>query len=1258
MDPISITISCVHLVASVTRISVQIHVFVREVRDARGDLDAVSRELYSLKSVLEILAEDAEKENGAGFPPNLSRQISGILTNCAGVLEQIQQSLEKYGGGGVKRGVQWTLGGRDDMMKLRSTLEAHKSALEIALDMVALSLAREIKSDTEEIRDIATATKDDTSQILAEIARLQSRLPPEGVGSGNGFALQRYLDNMSTYAESSAAMSDPESDGESSGDDEKRLDGITEEEPERTSRSDALESEDDEMHSHGEAGTILPSPKINTESKQLPPSKIASHTEFGKRANSPVPHDPQTSSPEQARRIAMASQIPNEPAQQETYGISIDYPQAPPKGAQEPKQSSLQELPSRDIVNAAESSQSQLQNQHNLPQNQPGSHSQKYPDVEARLPTVGDEEAAIFKKSIENLPYDVLRTRRLEANRKLKEFLDSLPLDKRPESTSQLDEMSRLTMRSSVLRETWKASKQATDDSVFKESIRGLSRDVLSSRYEDTRRKADRIIYVWQDHESIPLRRQEFLLKEAIQHRDTARLHASEDADFKASIESFSQEELESLYSSSQKRYQNLVPQEGTVKEDGKSSRLQRECNILEVAIGRQARKHEAKAAVIAKQTPWIVPTNEDHPRNSPKASMAVASYDTEHPSGEQPDKLEPNQQQPVEPPFEITVGRPSNPSHANNQLKVWVWLAPDHHDHIRSVQQIPMNVIADWFLPYKPLGKSKWLNEPGEFHSSKQYPKYEVSLGSLILAQNACRDLNRARISISGKIIQYGPMAVPAQTRGPRIIDTESPTYSEEKERPPPYSQLDQAMSASSVSSGTEAKAEAMAVGGPFFIRVMPLDYPAEPEIGIWIPDDLWEKMENPKEKFRGYIKFWLLPYGFRSIISFEPGGTDFPLLPPRDTIFHIYRIELKGSVYVSLAVRDFNEAEVSVTGQIVRLGPASRETLRRSEGCPAMNEGKLKASENSAVALSRTGAGQASKSLPSHFIIHAQGNPGLQLPKDAIYLFPPQEHLDKAVGLVQQWLESTQNHTAAPPSFSRKEYSTSPGCRGGYYFMVTFSSSKLAQSAIRDLNDAKVSVNGRIIRYGPASTLDDPEPCEETETKLQKPVELEVASGSKRDASSPISRPPHNIETLKCLFGSSMDEIHVHVHHALHDKVQDIIMQCLDCYTNSGNGFPSWKTMASNTSPTIVTVVMSSQILAQQLRDDLHDAQISAQGELIQYGPASTMSPEAKRAIQYRLAKAMPEVPDKPSQGLGADPAPKRGKMYRFKETLRFLS
>jgi Fungal N-terminal domain of STAND proteins len=138
MDPLSITATCITLVTTISKVSIQINSFVREVRSARGDLDAVSRELISLKTILEMLSEDAENSTGRELPQSLVRQISGILTNCNGVLEQIEASLQKHAGGGVKRGVKWSLSGRDDVNKLRSSLEAHKSALDIALDMVAL----------------------------------------------------------------------------------------------------------------------------------------------------------------------------------------------------------------------------------------------------------------------------------------------------------------------------------------------------------------------------------------------------------------------------------------------------------------------------------------------------------------------------------------------------------------------------------------------------------------------------------------------------------------------------------------------------------------------------------------------------------------------------------------------------------------------------------------------------------------------------------------------------------------------------------------------------------------------------------------------------------------------------------------------------------------------------------------------------------------------------------------------------------------
>ena len=78
---------------------------------------------------------------------------------------------------------------------------------------------RDIKADTQAIRDDTAAIpgiKEDTTQILVEIARLQARLPKnvelqglEGHGL-SGFMLQRYLDNLTTYAETTYDASDGE----------------------------------------------------------------------------------------------------------------------------------------------------------------------------------------------------------------------------------------------------------------------------------------------------------------------------------------------------------------------------------------------------------------------------------------------------------------------------------------------------------------------------------------------------------------------------------------------------------------------------------------------------------------------------------------------------------------------------------------------------------------------------------------------------------------------------------------------------------------------------------------------------------------------------------------------------------------------------------------------------------------------------------------------------------------------------------------
>ncbi|KAM5362716.1 hypothetical protein ACJZ2D_012378 [Fusarium nematophilum] len=199
MDPLSIASGCAGLVTAIGSLSFSIHTFVRTCREARSDLDRVSRELHSLQTVLELIQEDAADEEKP-FPPTLGQHVTGIVSNCTAVVVEIQSCITKYGDGRLRSKMSWTVNGQGDMEKLRTSLEAHKSALELALDMLTLSLTKEIKTDTTEIRNDTAAIKDDTAQILQEIARLQARLP-EDAATPNDFMLQKFLEEMTTYTE-------------------------------------------------------------------------------------------------------------------------------------------------------------------------------------------------------------------------------------------------------------------------------------------------------------------------------------------------------------------------------------------------------------------------------------------------------------------------------------------------------------------------------------------------------------------------------------------------------------------------------------------------------------------------------------------------------------------------------------------------------------------------------------------------------------------------------------------------------------------------------------------------------------------------------------------------------------------------------------------------------------------------------------------------------------------------------------------------
>ncbi len=137
MDPLTVSTACVGLLAAVAQLSAQLTGFVSDVRESGRDLRAVNRELASLSLCLEALRDDS---NSMEYPSGLEQNLLAVLGNCDVVTKQMVALIQKMSSGSIGQRVQWATFGRDDMNKLRSSLEAHKSALDTALDLTTLSV--------------------------------------------------------------------------------------------------------------------------------------------------------------------------------------------------------------------------------------------------------------------------------------------------------------------------------------------------------------------------------------------------------------------------------------------------------------------------------------------------------------------------------------------------------------------------------------------------------------------------------------------------------------------------------------------------------------------------------------------------------------------------------------------------------------------------------------------------------------------------------------------------------------------------------------------------------------------------------------------------------------------------------------------------------------------------------------------------------------------------------------------------------------
>lgn len=212
MDPLLVVETAVSLSVAITNVASDIENFTRKVREARREFGDVTRELVSLKVAIEMLSEDLMTP-GVTVPGSLQ----DIVKDCEVVIHNLQETVERYKSerlSGFSTQNQYTWSGKEVISTYKSTLSAHRVALDLAIDVMTLSTPRGVNGGvnghghgSDDFQTRTDRANLDTEGILERIAELQARLP-DTLRSQNivldrdsSFMLQTYLEQLTEYTE-------------------------------------------------------------------------------------------------------------------------------------------------------------------------------------------------------------------------------------------------------------------------------------------------------------------------------------------------------------------------------------------------------------------------------------------------------------------------------------------------------------------------------------------------------------------------------------------------------------------------------------------------------------------------------------------------------------------------------------------------------------------------------------------------------------------------------------------------------------------------------------------------------------------------------------------------------------------------------------------------------------------------------------------------------------------------------------------------
>ncbi|KAM7190188.1 hypothetical protein V8F20_009810 [Naviculisporaceae sp. PSN 640] len=196
-DPFSITSGCAGLITAIAQaVKVAIH-----IRNARDDIAAITHELGRTKDVLDELVR-MDQEHGSSIPRKLKDQIKGIITNCRDVVREIETSLVKIRDMSRLRVAITALMGESDLKRQLKTMEAHKAALKLVLDLWSLHLAQENRGNTAQILHNTELIKTIMPEILSYLDNPKAQAVANyRLRRETDARIQRYLEELTTYTE-------------------------------------------------------------------------------------------------------------------------------------------------------------------------------------------------------------------------------------------------------------------------------------------------------------------------------------------------------------------------------------------------------------------------------------------------------------------------------------------------------------------------------------------------------------------------------------------------------------------------------------------------------------------------------------------------------------------------------------------------------------------------------------------------------------------------------------------------------------------------------------------------------------------------------------------------------------------------------------------------------------------------------------------------------------------------------------------------